>query len=71
LPAGRVVIRLLLGGGALGAAIATWSPVVEALAVLSVVDLLLIVTHSKERTKRAVTLIRAFRGGGGGRKGGG
>lgn len=62
-------MRLLLGGGALAGAIATWSPVVEALAVLGVVVLLLILTHSDARTKRAATLIRALRGSGSRRKG--
>ncbi len=41
--------------------IVSWSPFVQALAVVAVVALLPVVTHSDERMRRLVDLIRAFR----------
>ena len=55
-------MRLLLGAGAVVGEIATWSPAIQALAVIALVVLGLAVTHSDDRTRRAVQLIDPYRG---------
>ncbi len=54
-------IRLVLGAGAVVGEIATWSPAVQALAVVALVVLGMVVTHSDGRTQRAVKVIEALR----------
>jgi hypothetical protein len=55
-------MRLILGACAVVGEIATWSPAVQALAVVALVVLGLVVTHSDGRTQRAVKLIEAVQG---------
>jgi hypothetical protein len=59
------VIRLLLVGGLAGE-IATWSPLVQALAVITGAVVILVITlvKSDEPAKRLVAVIQAVRGDG-------
>jgi hypothetical protein len=57
------VIRVILAG-AVTTEIATWSPIVQGLAVLGLVAIVLVVTlaRSEKPTERLVALIHALRG---------